>query len=79
VAIATRLVAIRSNPPAASSTQRMASGHPCSHGYYVSQAAHARKGGKYVSGVAQSNLGKDGSCSAPLPSRAPTSTKGSGD
>ena len=39
---------------------------PCNHGYYVSQAAHAKKGGKYVSGVAQGDLGKNGSCTAPL-------------
>jgi hypothetical protein len=46
-------------------------GHPCNHGYYVSQAAHSKKGGAYVSGIAQSDLGKDGNCSAPLPARAP--------
>ena len=41
--------------------------HPCNHGFYVSQAAHAHKGGQYVSSVAKSDLGKNGDCSAPLP------------
>ena len=41
--------------------------HPCNHGFYVSQAAHAHKGGAYVKQIAQSNLGKDGNCAAPLP------------
>jgi hypothetical protein len=41
--------------------------HPCNHGFYVSQAAHAHKGGAYVSSVAKSDLGKNGDCSAPLP------------
>jgi hypothetical protein len=41
--------------------------HPCNHGYYVSQAAHAKKGGAYVKQIAQGNLGKNGDCSAPLP------------
>ena len=50
--------------------------HPCNHGYYVSQAAHAKKGGGYVSGVAQSDLGKNGNCSAPLPSAVPTARGG---
>jgi hypothetical protein len=50
--------------------------HPCNHGFYVSQAAHSKKGGGYVSGIAQSNLGKDGSCSAPLPAQAPAKPKG---
>ena len=68
VVFAVRLAATHSTPPAAASSQKTAAnGHPCNHGYYVSQAAHAKKGGKYVSGVAQSNLGKNGSCSAPLP------------
>jgi hypothetical protein len=49
------------------SVSAQASSHPCNHGFYVSQAAHAKKGGKYVSGVAHGNLGKNGSCSAPLP------------
>jgi len=68
VVFAIKLAATHSTPPVASSSQKTAANaHPCNHGYYVSQAAHAKKGGKYVSGVAQSNLGKAGSCSAPLP------------
>ena len=43
-------------------------GHPCNHGWYVSQAAHKHAGGAYVSSVARSDLGKNGSCTAPLPS-----------
>jgi len=70
-AIATRLVATRSSSPAAGSSRQTATGHPCNHGYYVSQAAHAKKGGHSVSGIAQSDLGKDGKCTAPLPSKAP--------
>jgi len=46
--------------------------HPCNHGYYVSQAAHAKKGADYVKQIAQSDLGKDGDCSKPLP--APNSS-----
>jgi hypothetical protein len=46
-------------------------GHPCNHGSYVSQAAHAKKGGGYVSGIAQGDLGKDGNCSAPVPAATP--------
>jgi hypothetical protein len=42
--------------------------HPCNHGWYVSQAAHKHAGGAYVSSVARSDLGKNGSCTAPLPS-----------
>jgi len=42
--------------------------HPCNHGWYVSQAAHKHAGGAYVSSVAQSDLGKNGTCTAPLPS-----------
>ena len=49
--------------------------HPCNHGFYVSQAAHAKKGGDYVSAIAQSELGKNGSCTAPLPAGAPKSKK----
>ncbi|SRR5260221_10421139 len=45
--------------------------HPCNHGFYVSQAAHAHKGGHYVSTIAKSDLGKNGDCSAPLPAPAP--------
>jgi hypothetical protein len=49
--------------------------HPCNHGFYVSQAAHAKKGGAYVSAIAQSELGKDGTCTAPLPASAAKSKK----
>ena len=52
-----------------------AGGHPCNHGFYVSQAAHAKKGGAYVRQVAKSDLGKTGNCSAPLPAPAPGTTK----
>ncbi len=41
--------------------------HPCNHGFYVSQAAHAHHGGSFVSSVARTDLGKNGDCSAPLP------------
>ena len=65
---AVKLAATHSSPPVASSSQQTsANAHPCNHGFYVSQAAHAKKGGKYVSSVAQGNLGKNGNCSAPLP------------
>ena len=49
------------------------SAHPCNHGFYVSQAAHGKHGGAYTSSVAQSQLGKDGDCSQPLPSPGPSS------
>ena len=49
--------------------------HPCNHGFYVSQAAHSKKGGDYVSAIAQSELGKNGTCTAPLPASAPKSKK----
>jgi hypothetical protein len=75
VVVVTRLVATRFTAPAAatstSPSQQKASSHPCNHGFYVSQAAHAKKGGAYVRGIAQSNLGKNGSCTAPLPAQAP--------
>ena len=45
--------------------------HPCNHGFYVAQAAHAHKGGQYVSTIAKSDLGKNGDCTAPLPTPAP--------
>jgi hypothetical protein len=68
VVLAVKLAATQSTPPAASSSQKTtAAGHPCNHGYYVSRAAHAKKGGKSVSGVARGNLGNNGSCTAPLP------------
>lgn len=56
-----------SHAPVAQSGGETAGGHPCNHGAYVSAAAHAHKGGGYVSKVAKGNLGKNGSCSAPLP------------
>ena len=53
--------------------------HPCNHGFYVSQAAHAKKGGGYVKQVAQSDLGKNGNCSAPLPAPAPNTKPSTGE
>jgi hypothetical protein len=79
VVIVTHLQASRhSQAPAATTAETGAknSAHPCNHGFYVSQAAHAKKGGAYVKQIAQSNLGKNGNCSAPLPAPAP-STKSS--
>jgi hypothetical protein len=61
-----------SPPPSAQVETKQPGQHPCNHGFYVSQAAHAKKGGAYVSQIAQSALGKNGVCSAPLP--APAST-----
>lgn len=58
--------------PQTKSNKQANSGHPCNHGFYVSQAAHSKKGGGFVSGIAQSNLGKDGNCSATLPAQAPS-------
>jgi len=56
--------------PTAHEGSKQQGAHPCNHGFYVSQAAHAKKGGGYVKQVAQSNLGKNGDCSAPLPAPA---------
>jgi hypothetical protein len=68
VVFAVKLAASHSTAAVASTSQKSAAGtHPCNHGFYVSQAAHAKKGGKYVSSVAQGDLGKNGSCTAPLP------------
>jgi hypothetical protein len=53
--------------------------HPCNHGFYVSQAAHAKKGGGYVKQIAQSDLGKNGNCSAPLPAPAPNTKPTTGE
>jgi hypothetical protein len=64
--------------PKANADAQQKVAHPCNHGYYVSQAAHAKKGGQYTSGIAQSDLGKDGNCSAPLPAQPPATKKGSG-
>jgi hypothetical protein len=74
VVIATHLRAAThtSPPPSAQVETKQPGQHPCNHGFYVSQAAHAKKGGAYVSQVAQSALGKNGVCSAPLPSPAST-------
>jgi hypothetical protein len=52
---------------------------PCNHGFYVSQAAHAKKGGGYVKQIAQSDLGKNGNCSAPLPAPASNTKPNSGE
>lgn len=72
VIVATHLrSAVHSSPPPAAQVQTKQPGqHPCNHGFYVSQAAHAKKGGAYVSQIAKSGLGKNGSCSAPLPAPA---------
>jgi hypothetical protein len=71
--------AAQASPKARPAGQAKA-GHPCNHGFYVSQAAHSKQGGGYVSGIAQGDLGKNGSCSAPLPAQAPAATpKPAGD
>jgi len=57
--------------PKAGAGQQQKAAHPCNHGYYVSQAAHAKKGGQYTSGIAKSDLGTSGSCTAPLPAQPP--------
>ena len=64
--------------PRANPGQEQKAAHPCNHGYYVSQAAHAKKGGQYTSGIAQSDLGKDGNCAAPLPAQPSAKKKASG-
>jgi hypothetical protein len=56
-------------PSTQAAEQDAQAGHPCNHGFYVSQAAHTHKGGAYVSAIAQSDLGKNGSCTAPLPAQ----------
>ena len=68
----------RSQAPAATTDETggardsaKAGAHPCNHGFYVSQAAHSKKGGGYVKQIAKSDLGKNGNCSAPLPAPAP--------
>jgi hypothetical protein len=78
VVIVTHLQSSRQSQAPAGSTDQAgakdsakAGTHPCNHGFYVSQAAHAKKGGAYVKQIAQSNLGKNGNCSAPLPAPAP--------
>src|SRR5579864_9249918 len=67
VVVAIQLAARHSSTPVATAAGAAAGNHPCNHGYYVS---HSKKGGGYVSGVAHSKLGKDGSCTGPLPSQA---------
>jgi hypothetical protein len=64
IGFAAALVSTRlSTPPAASAQQQPATAsHPCNHGYYVSQAAHAKHNGEDVSKVAHSSAGKSGSC-----------------
>ena len=57
-------------PESTPSPESSPGAHPCNHGFYVSQAAHAHKGGAYTSSIAQSDLGKNGDCSAPLPTPA---------
>jgi hypothetical protein len=81
--LATRNASVQLAPAAASPKtgtdgQKQKAAHPCNHGYYVSQAAHSKKGGQYTSGIAQSDLGKNGNCSAPLPAQPPAKKKGSG-
>jgi hypothetical protein len=56
-----------SESPEASDSGGSPGTHPCNHGFYVSQAAHKHAGGAYVSSVARGDLGKNGSCAAPLP------------
>ena len=60
--------------PHSSQSGPTASGHPCNHGAYVSGAAHAHKGGGYVSSVAKGKLGTNGSCAAPLPAHSTSSS-----
>jgi len=59
-------------PDKANKAKKPAGQHPCNHGFYVSQAAHSKQGGQYAKQIAQSDLGKDGDCSKPLPSPKPT-------
>ena len=69
--VALRLTSGHPVPPATAGAGPAASGHPCNHGSVVSRAAHAHKGGGYVSSVAKGKLGKNGDCSAPLPASEP--------
>jgi len=48
--------------------------HPCNHGFYVSQAAHSKKGAASVKQVAKGKLGKSGDCSSPLPAASGSSS-----
>ena len=82
VIIVTHLQAARHSQAPSGATDEAgvkAGTHPCNHGFYVSQAAHAKKGGGYVKQVAQSNLGKNGNCSAPLPAPAPNTKPSTGE
>ena len=70
------------SPEPSESPEATPSAHPCNHGFYVSQAAHQHKGGKFVSQIARSLLGKDGDCTKPLPTPAASlrdDSDGSGD
>jgi hypothetical protein len=68
VAFAGTLIAQRATSPAAlAQVAQKAATHPCNHGFYVSQAAHAKKHGHGNSDIARSKLGKDGNCSTKLP------------
>lgn len=63
-----------SSPEPADTPEAAATAHPCNHGFYVSEAAHGHKGGAYTAQIGHSDLGKNGDCSAPLPSPLATST-----
>jgi hypothetical protein len=65
VAFAGTLIAHRAE--SAVQVAKNAPTHPCNHGFYVSQAAHAKKHGQSNSDAARSKLGKDGSCSTKAP------------
>ncbi len=67
VAFAGTLIAHRAASAPAPVAQKATSTHPCNHGFYVSQAAHAKKRGQGNSDVARSKLGKDGNCSTKPP------------
>ena len=78
--VAMRLTSTHStaSTPRVAQTKPGQRAHPCNHGFYVSQAAHSKKGGSYVSGVAKGNLGKQGGCAAPLPPEAPAGAPSGG-
>ncbi|HET7418922.1 MAG TPA: hypothetical protein VFL27_00920 [Candidatus Dormibacteraeota bacterium] len=68
IAFAAVLVSTRSSATPASQSQPQGSAtssHPCNHGYFVSQAAHAKHTGQGQSKVARSSAGKSGSCTKP--------------
>jgi hypothetical protein len=60
-------------PEASASPEAAPTAHPCNHGFYVSEAAHGHHGGAYTSQIARSDLGKNGDCTAPLPTPSTTS------